>query len=262
MSYQVSFAENEFRCITGHYSIEIGGKRILYAYIRKNACTTFKNMINRNTHPLFKAMRMIGLERNALDHIDGNMKYSKKWLRPWTDFSKYDDTVFVYRDPVQRAISVYTNKFVDQSGIKMIRLNYETRTGKSFEEASFNDFVSYMDDNFADIDCHLWPQKSHLWEIEYSRPVKIQNLKDEMSTILGKDVAEKWFGKKVNSSAATEAAEIEGIADMPASKLRELKRDGANISIKNFVTDEFVSFVHEKYEQDYDMLAQIGPVAV
>ncbi len=75
MTYTPSFAAGEFWKPSPHYNITIGGRRILYAYIRKNACTAFKRLINRRLHPTYAIKKALGQEKNDRYHIQGNMKY-------------------------------------------------------------------------------------------------------------------------------------------------------------------------------------------
>lgn len=71
----------------------------------------------------------------------------------------HKEVLFVYRDPVERFIAVFINKFIDERGFKGIRTNFEQLTQKPFEQASFGDFVHYAQADFHKLDCHLHPQK-------------------------------------------------------------------------------------------------------
>lgn len=74
-----------------HLRLPIGGKRIVYAYIRKNACSAFK--------------AAVGMPEA---HV-GQLVDAFRW-RPW---QPRDAAIFVYRDPVERLVSLYRNKVLE-----------------------------------------------------------------------------------------------------------------------------------------------------
>lgn len=255
MTYTPTFEPGEYRCPTTHYRIEIDGRKILYAYIRKNACTAFKMMINRDLHPAYVANAALGREPKDRYNINGNMRYFAVTPKALAADPVYDASVFVHRDPVARFVSVYTNKFIDVSGADDIRRNYEALTGLSFEQATFDDFMRYAGNDFAKLDCHLWPQKAHLWPIVYTAPVAIGDLEAGMAALIGPEAAHTWFGRKINASRTGEGPSDRILTDVPAADLRRLQAEGAVITAEAFVTDAVRAFVAEKYASDYAMLA-------
>lgn len=260
MAYTPNFCSGEFHKPTGHYHIETDGTKILYAYIRKNGCTAFKKLINRNTHPKYKIKSILGLERNKKEHIEGNMKYYRVSRLDPECLADYDHVMFVYRDPVDRFISTYINKFIDQNGAEDIKNNYEFCTGKSFVSASMKDFVEYALKDFKDLDVHLWPQKSNLADVSYSTPVPLAGLQSTMSEIVGEAFAKKWFEKKENASGGRDGISCEDLTGVPADKLRKFREDGKSLSKENFLTDEVVQFVDQRYNCDKRMIFQIKKV--
>lgn len=259
MTYLPTFEPGEFRCPTTHYRIEIGGRKILYAYIRKNACTAFKMMINRELHPAYVDNAALGREPKDRYNINGNMRYFAVTPKALAADPSFDASIFVHRDPVARFVSVYTNKFIDVSGADDIRRNYEALTGQSFDQASFQDFVRYAAADFARLDCHLWPQKAHLWPMPYSAPVAIANLEAGMAALIGAEAAHEWFGRKINASKAGEGPSEAILTDVPAADLRRLQADGAAITAGAFMTDAVRAFVADRYATDYAMLAACQP---
>ena len=258
MTYTPSFAAGEFWKPSPHYNITIGGRRILYAYIRKNACTAFKRLINRRLHPTYAIKKALGQEKNDRYHIQGNMKYFALPRKGDVDLSRYDETIFVYRDPVERFVSVFTNKFVDDDNNADIRTNFESLTGIDLEHATFRDFMRYAQNDFNSLDCHLAPQKSHLRNIPYSRPIALDQLSSTMTEFIGTGAAQKWFGRKVNASTTAGSTGTENVIDTPVSELRNRQRQGTALHKSNFITDELTDFIHCKYEQDYRMIQEIA----
>ena len=258
MTYTPTFATNEFWKPSPHYSITIGGKRILYAYIRKNACTAFKQLINRRLHPLYAIKSALGQEKHDRYHIQGNMKYFALPRKGDVDLAHYDEIIFVYREPVDRFVSIFTNKFVDDDNNADIRTNFEGLTGIDLEHATFRDFMLYAQNDFSSLDCHLAPQKSHLRKIPYSRPIGLGQLSSTMTELIGARAAGQWFGRKVNASTTAGSIGTEKALDVPVSELRNRQRQGIAIDKSNFITDELNDFVHRKYEEDYIMIQEIA----
>ncbi|MEE3240626.1 MAG: sulfotransferase family 2 domain-containing protein [Pseudomonadota bacterium] len=258
MSYSPNFFENQFRCPTKHYEIKVAGKRLLYAYIRKNACTSFKGLINRKLHPRFVVKQIILGNRKGRYDIGGNMKYYSVKNNAQFKIDTYDEIIFVHRDPVSRFISVFTNKFIDNVGAEGIKNNFETLMNISFEEATFNDFMNYSKNEFSELDCHMWPQKSHLWDIDYSLPIPIDDLASVMSNSIGKNIAEKWFGRKINFSRS-DGKEVLGYLDRrTVRELRKLQRKGYSIQKNNFMIHGLENFIQDRYEMDFHMIAASG----
>lgn len=181
--YTPKFEDNEFRCNTSHYKINAGDKAFIYAYIRKNACSSFKSLINRRPHPSFLLRRLFGYTRGRRLSINDGIAYFRT--------SKYEATskrghtnIFVYRDPLSRFVSIFLNKFVDQNGAIDISNNYENIFGKTVHDSNFIDFIEYSNIDFSRLDCHLWPQKSHLWDLNYLA-IPQSNLLELMRDLIG-----------------------------------------------------------------------------
>ncbi len=268
--YTPSFKENEFRHQTAHYKLDIAGQRILYAYIRKNACTAFKFLINRMLDPKFLDRTSIGLESNGSGDLRRKMRNLKHPENQDVDLQAFDHIIFIYRDPVDRFVSVFSNKFIDGDGKnggaagakskdskrKGIKVDFQERYGKRASEASFEDFTRYAEEGFENLNCHLWPQKAHLLKVPY-RPIALKSLKAEMSEIIGAAKAQEFFGLRVNASISDEAADDTPLSKLSVSELRELKTQGIKLKKENFITNDLRSFISEKYWQDYEMLKEI-----
>jgi hypothetical protein len=159
-----------------HFRLPIGGKRVVYAYIRKNACSAFK--------------RAAGLPSSA--HV-GQLVENFRW-RLW---QPSDAAIFVYRDPVERLVSLYRNKILDGDGNSDILHSYESIMNE--EPSSFERFVEFA---VLEADPHCIPQYRHLKPIRYTHAIAIDRLHEIMTSIVGEEAAEP-FRHKVNSSRPT-----------------------------------------------------------
>lgn len=155
-----------------HFLLPIGGKRILYAYIRKNACSAFKAAVGMS------------------DAHVGQLVDAFRW-RFW---QRYDAAIFVYRDPVERLVSLYRNKVLDDSGNGDILKAYRTAMGE--EPSTFERFVEFA---AQDSDPHCIPQQQHLKPIRYTHAIPLGGLHDRMASLVGDKAAEP-FRRRVNAS--------------------------------------------------------------
>ncbi|MDM8167643.1 sulfotransferase family 2 domain-containing protein [Roseovarius sp.] len=261
MAYRPSFKKDEFHHNTGHYEINLGGRKILYAYIRKNACTAFRRLLNDEYHRLHPPAE--GKKQRSREDflLSGNMKEFLVLRKNLRNVDAYDNTVFVYRDPLDRLISVFTNKFIADKGAKDIKRNFEGLTGLRFDDATFDDFIDYAKHDFKQLDRHLWPQKAHLWDIKYTDAIRIDHLQQSMRSLIGPGRSRKWFGRKVNSSMEVRTASSEVLTSVPVSDLRHYQVEGRELGKKNFTTEKVREFVAERYSQDVEMISAIEVVS-
>jgi hypothetical protein len=158
-----------------HFRLPIGGKRIVYAYIRKNGCSAFK-----------VAAGLPGA------HI-GQLVDAYKW-RPW---QRSDAAIFVYRDPVERLVSLYRNKVIDNVENGDILRAYRNTMGE--EPTTFERFVEFA---IQGRDPHCIPQRKHLKPIRYTHAIRLDRLYESMAEIVGEEAAEP-FRHRVNPSVPT-----------------------------------------------------------
>ncbi|MBD3666226.1 sulfotransferase family 2 domain-containing protein [Sulfitobacter aestuariivivens] len=228
-SYRPVFGATEFRRRNMHYLLpNEEGKAFLYTYIRKNACTSFKMLM----------MDRVGAKApRSLEKI-------RKFRTP-VGFRDWDQALLVYRDPVDRAISAFTNKFIDGSGNVDIFRSFEALTGKDAASATFRDYLSYTRNPFSKLDPHTWPQKAHLMDGEYSIVVEMKEIskvmKAELPSVAG------YFRKPLNSSN-TGAESTEDLSDVPANQIAKYSKSSFEALRPEF---------EDVYAVDMEMIAQI-----
>ncbi|GGB75520.1 sulfotransferase family 2 domain-containing protein [Blastomonas aquatica] len=156
-----------------HLSFELGGKLISYAYIRKNACKTFKIAL--------------GFENGA-----DIREVSKAF--PDRKGAHHDATIFVYRDPIERIMSLYRNKILEKKQNQDIMRSITSNLG--VDEIDFETFITFCR---LKVDPHTWSQRSHLKRINYTHAIKMDYLYEAMVSIVGAEHAAP-FKQKNNSS--------------------------------------------------------------
>ena len=233
-----------------HFVLDLPDLRLGYCYIRKNACTSFKNM--------FMDMAPNGAVRHQnqrpIDFLQDNMKLRRKHIRTC------DRLVFVYREPVERIVSLYKNKFIMRSGNKDIFRTYEKLTGMPPGEASFQSFVrGYFKNDFSVIDRHVLPQRRHLYHALYTDAVPMEHLHPCMQNIIGRELADKYFLHKSNASHISAAVpDYNSVSSVPSNELFETySKNGVLPTNTQLLTEELESQLKHIFREDIDLIETI-----
>jgi hypothetical protein len=120
---------------------------------------------------------------------------SSRWrdvVAAWTDPSVYRFTVG--RHPVSRAVSAFTNLFVNQNnGFEFRHIPYLGRTGLKFGDASPANFDRYLDyieevqaesELFCDAHLRLQTHNTGLRHLNYNRIGRYENLSGDIAAIM------------------------------------------------------------------------------
>lgn len=186
-----------------HLSLRLGGKRICYAYIRKNGCSSFKAALGYAPDT-----RISEIARS----------HKARW------YHHHDATIFVWRDPLERVVSLYRNKILDGRGAEDLVARYLAVMGEA--PSSFSRFLE-----FASLggDPHCLPQAHHLRPIVYTHAIPLYGLHDAMHHLVGPNAA-RPFLHRFNRSRPTQVE----------------------------VTEADRKFIRQIYAADYEMLNRIG----
>ena len=171
-----------------HLAFEVGGRSVVYAYIRKNACTSFKKFL------LVRAGITELPEGTSAIRVLSD-QFRAEYLR---DFVEADRTLFVHRDPIDRAVSLYKNKFVQSREAVDIHRDYEEVLGEPAAEATFRAFVLRYLPRAGDP--HTRSQRSHLYPSVYTDAVPIESLNDALRDILSPEIVDEYFARPANVS--------------------------------------------------------------
>lgn len=147
-----------------HLSFVLGGRKITYAYIRKNGCASFKRALG--FHPSTNVNEIFPL-----------YPYS-----PGRDVA-----IFVYRDPLERMVSLYKSKMLEIRGAEDLLADYESVMGEK-RPTTFERFAEYI---VQSRDPHCWRQVDHLKPILY-RAIPLSSLYEDMCCLVGEEAAEPW----------------------------------------------------------------------
>ncbi|MTH80114.1 sulfotransferase family 2 domain-containing protein [Paracoccus aestuariivivens] len=156
-----------------HLTLTLGGKRIRYAYIRKNGCSSFKAALG---YPPETRISVVAQRHRA------------RW------YHRFDATTFVWRDPEERLLSLYRNKIIEQRNSEDIWRRYRIAMGE--EPSGFDRFVEFA---MLFSDPHCRPQAHHLGRLAYSHAIPLHRLHDAMRDLVGDEAAQPFL-RPVNSS--------------------------------------------------------------
>lgn len=229
-----------------HHWFNVNDQRFVYCYIRKNACSTFKNFILETSHKTFDP-----------DH-DANLEFLREHHGiPSPDDIRPDDiSFFVYRDPWDRLVSLYLNKFVAGPDRTDIGASYQKWTGQDSNSASFSDFVQgFCAAPFKIKDPHIKPQAKHLFDMDYTHAVPIGELHGFAEKHFGHAVAKKYFQTPVNATSGTTTTLIDDATNRSAGDLKNTFRQTKVLPRKSdFANAHLIDLVKTRYAVDYTLV--------
>lgn len=236
-----------------HLAFRANGKKFLYCYIRKNACSSFKRLIvMRSKH------------RERLSEFPSRLQFMRQFhaVRE-IDAAAFDHSILILRDPLERVVSVWKNKFVQRNGHEDIFASYARVTGQDPETATFADFMTrYLGRPFADLDVHLRPQSQDLAPMVYSDALLLKNLHAHMTGLLGAHIADRFFLKPVNSSAGPVDPDPTEAWTRSAAELHAAFRDRGTLpATARFASPPFAAQVAELYADDYRIFRAVAAAA-
>jgi hypothetical protein len=237
-----------------HFFLDVGGKRLGYCYVRKNACSSFKKMF-LDLSPQRADLRP---DERPIDFMRRHHRMSEQ------DFAGCDHVIFVYRDPIQRTMSMFRNKFIACTGATDIDANFTKLEGIDPAETTFRYFVeSYLQRSFANLDRHVLPQSIHLRRTIYTDFIEAPDLHTHMCRILGKGIGDTYFQRPVNQTSHVRHVQLDGAADMPIGDIRRIYADTDTMpEDASFLVSDLRDKVKARYFSDYDVIRRAEAASV
>jgi hypothetical protein len=169
-----------------------------------------------------------------------------------------DDRIFVYRDPLQRAVSVFVDKFVVRNGNRDIFVNFQSVSGIQPDAATFDLFVlEYLSKSPLYIDPHCIGQSHHLLPLLYTEAIPLASLSKSMRRIIGDDLAARFFLEKTNSIAGPRFDTPSH--DIAAGALHQrFRQEGETPSHRSLLTEPTVQILRKVYRDDLNLLARLS----
>jgi len=236
----LNLSKYEKKTWRAHYLIRVNKIDIAYSYIRKNACTTFKRFF-------------VELSNNEKLENENALQFMERVHR--ADLSQVaaaNIRLCVLRDPVERMVSLFQNKFCVRSGHEDIFKSYQKITGRPAESASFSDFVNnYLSQDTDDLDPHCYSQYSHLMPVEYESVCQLKDLHAEMSNRLGATLGDRFFSQKLNKTEVSG----ETYGDFSEIGSEDIRRMGIVPPRKNLCNDVLANSIRRVYSADCEIMS-------
>lgn len=186
-----------------HFALTLPHGTLVYCNIRKNACSAFRRMFKRHSPHVREG--------------EGGYAMMKRRHRVWLPqlLPQKSYPLFVYRDPIERTVSLFRNKFVDRKGGQNLARSYEALTGRNADSATLDEFVLeyVIQYDRRKLDPHLRRQSDHLVRLEYFAS-PLHELNENMALLLGRKFARRYFGKPANPSRS--------LVQEPSAEVREV----------------------------------------
>lgn len=234
-----------------HFKFSVNGKQYVYCYMRKNACSSWKRFITRES-PF----------SSELSSYETPMKFLGKYHKIFDEerIKKIPSRIVVLRDPMDRVVSGFLNQYVrNLDRPTVLHDMVSDKTGIRKEKVSFLDFVSFylMETKDLDLEVHFIPQYCHMNDaIEYNKVWKTDDLYEEAKREFGEVLAGRYFKSKVNDTAyhgininASEVASEDLFTSYASSGSFPDKGD--------FLTLEVEELVSNKYSRDISIINNI-----
>lgn len=234
-----------------HFFREFNGKKILYTYIRKNGCTAFKKLFLHETE-------ISEDDPAVMRYLMQNFSYRPN-IHGIPDYS-----IFVYRDPVERILSAFKNKFIQQKNSEDIFNDFHKVTKRDPYKSNFvefcNEYISKLSESDDVIlDPHVMPQNKHLLPIEYNAVINIRDLHVSMKYILGGQLADMYFKDPENLTQNVDAIEISGGSEKSIEELNKIYNISSKFpNEKSLLMNLNISkVIKNTYRDDYQMIFEI-----
>lgn len=243
----IDFRNRKLRKGKMHFWFKANGKTFGYCYIRKNACSAFKNFICDTSQV-----------SDPREHQGTRFDYMRKHHRigNYAQVDACDHMILVYRDPYERLVSLYLNKVAQQKDADDI-LGALTQSGLDVEHLSLREFVTrYCAAPFRGKDPHIIPQAHHILPLDYDIVMQLDEIHPTMSRLIGHEAAQAYFSTPTN--AVPKGLPSHAAADLPASCLRDMLRQfGTLPSPSGFFDRDLAEIVRTSYDADYRLIESI-----
>jgi hypothetical protein len=237
------------RNVASHFLFRANGRQVAYCYIRKNACSAFKRLICEiSGHAKERA--------GSATDLDFLFRYHE--ARTLAAVEACDERIFIYRDPLQRAVSTFVDKFVTRNGNRDIFVSFADLTGIRPDDATFDFFVKeYLSRPPVTVDAHCVGQYHHLLPILYTKAMPIGSLFSCMRKLIGDDLARRFFLEKTNAVVGRRSDSP--CHDIPAGMLHQrFETTGQVPSVSALLTEQTVRILRKVYQDDLILLGKLS----
>lgn len=237
--------------IRSHFAITVGHTSIAYCYIRKNACSAWKQLfVQESPHGYVPA----DWER------DIDFMAAKHGLRTLDEVEQCERRVVVLRDPVDRYISAFVNLIVMNARSTRLKRKLSRRMhGGDVASISFDELLDEQlprpGTRRNALNKHFWPQTWHLAPTVYTDVIDIHHLAAAMKRLIGEEKGSRYFDRPVNATTAA-AYEDDAAPSLSAKVLIERYQSIGSFPGKaSFMRGGRAERIKEAYAEDAALYA-------
>jgi hypothetical protein len=222
--------------------------RLAYTYIPKNACTSFKRTFGT-------AQGWLGSTPSA-----HTMRVSW-WLIGFASYPRVQERVVVIRDPFDRVLSAYLNRFLmdgeDSARDHAMKtgLGASLDAGSTADDVTFADFVKYLASTpNRRLNEHWRPQSDFLLG-EYTRLIRFEHIPEDTAFLaeLGLTLPHRGVN---TSTIRQDLGSYWG--DRKAIQLRKLRRRRRILpAAENMYDDRLRALVVDRFAADVDLVRRM-----
>ena len=222
--------------------------RLAYTYIPKNACSSLKRTFGRAQGWL------------SVDSPSAHEMHRAWWLSGLVRYPGVDERIVVVRDPFDRVLSAYLNKFLlarDSIAEQAIAtgLGESLGPGATRQDVTFADFVGYLSRTPSHhLDEHWRPQRDFLLG-SYTRLLRFEHLDQDTAFLAQRGlVVERARG---HSTTRLQSDAGPGWGRRTAGDLANLRHNrGLLPSRENMYDDELHAKVRERFAEDVELVVR------
>ncbi len=232
-----------------HFQVKIDDEWFVFCTIHKNASSSIRRLIEN-------ASKVKRDDEESIFHF----LFVNHLARSVGDINKSRNVMAFVRDPVERVVSCYQNKFIQRQGNRTIFKDYGDVMGKGAEFATFEQFVEgYIDRCFngkstvnKKHDRHIYTQHQQLLPLNYDIVARVEQFDSVLKSVgvshyLPQGRENSTSGKESFPGAASISADI--LHQRYLSTGRTPDRDSLLTprlvdKIKDLYHDDFLSFGH------------------
>lgn len=220
--------------------------RIAYTYIPKNASTSLKRTLGR-------------AEGWRVDPAAAHEMSRLVWLRGIVQYSAVDERIVVMRDPFDRVLSGYLNRFLmskdavaDHAMKSGLALSIGSKSTK--DDVTFADFVQYLSRTPNRTLNEHWRPQSDFLAGSYTRVIRFEHLAEDTAFLALR-------GLVVDQARGHDTSRIRrdlgpGWGHHKARRLRRLRRrEGILPTRDNMYDDRLYAMVAERYAADIELMS-------
>lgn len=222
---------------------------LAYTYIPKNACTSFKRTFGRAQG---------WLDPSSLAAHD--MRFSW-WLRGISAYPRTDERIVVVRDPFDRLLSGYLNRFLmrrDAVAQHAWDTGLATMLGPDAVrgDVTFADFVTYLSRTPSRRLNEHWRPQTDFLVGSYTRFIRFEHIPEDTGFLAGRGLT---LEQARGHATSTDRRDLgPGWGHRRARRLRRLRRRrGFLPSRESMYDDSLRALVSERYAEDVELYARI-----